>query len=1471
MNLKESCYWASMLITIIGVSAISSGIAMIAAAIVKYRPTNAPSLLLLYFILFMYNISFCAVGLICAAISGTAFAASMLGIVFMMATVLALFVLPLGDLNQLMNTIEVNPWWATWNSGLVYFTSFLPFLPFGRSIGHLISLSAKSDVISWNDGMKNSLLVPRGGQNPIIQFGLTSNLVITILSFFLCCYLNQITGPHPKSMFFLFRRRKKTNHESVSRNGIAWFDNVCQAFGKVKILDNVSLELQKGMITALLGHNGSGKSTLIDIISGIERPVSGDGQIGSYYLGTTESKHRIGVCPQHDVYYQFLSAMDHMLLWSRFKFIPSSQLNTYCEVMLSTVSLSMKEVGNISVGSFSGGMKRRLSLVSACIAAPDVVIFDEPTNGLDPIHRRHVWDFIEILKANASVLMTSHSNLEVEALADNVVVLAQGSVVLNRNLMELRQEAALEIQVTLQTPDALEKMDCPIISKKIIKTNVFRVKLEQQNFVKMCGFLESEYVLEWEKYSSMESFLPPQPGTHEEEDAKMEYELCQQKSGIYILNQMVGLLLKNLKVQLRQKRYNLVFILFFAGILISFNFLLSSSLSDLCPGGYMQQTAISSIPKCGLSAYLESSNVALSSCAANTSFLCVVPDYGLMKQTTFINFTRSQIWMNVPDSLHETINAQSAGLMMDTPMNNFTFLTEKLNVFLTANALDRPKNITFMHKELEEWIPSIARAQEKFSTMEVPSICDWLVEKRGPAGVAESAEDAEAISVSTFPDFAIRLSFSENQMNLDLRYFTVTPYPYAALFFHNTEGNCSVIGANPAVRFPLPVDKSHDVTKRTQSTLPLSRIESVGWTNEGLWLLDGVIRHAAQSAITTIARTLIGPQETIYGSYSRILEPLYPVRTELILNALICILLWFFFSMFIYIPMAEHGKFLSYIRTNGLQMWNYWVAQYIYSFTYSLPFLLVILIVVKVMAQQTNAASLFGLEILSIHCIIGCSFLFSNLMLAFGWKNSASFIGYLVPIFVTIPSVIYVYADIISIPTSVTSGNFAFPGIAISFALRQILQNYDLDLADKAYVALFFTGLFAYLLCVAVSLLEGVKHTILMKINALSPKKTTTPVKEVTSAETLKMKGKSTQSVEALKDLALEAQKIRETEKIAERRRSSFIVRDENIDLEIKKVKNDQIDKLLCIDNVYKQYSSNCVILNGVNMMLEPNESFGLLGSNGCGKSHLVNLVTGQMKQSSGIIKGPSFDRVGLCPQDNFLVDSLSVEDNLKFYAHLKGYPLTKSLREAQRVSKMVGLQSFMKRTIVRLSGGMKRRVSLAIALIGDPLLLVADEPTTALDVHHQQNLWRIMENLQSNQKVALLLVSHYMDEVEYLCKRMAILQGSIKCIGTSTELKKKYGNAWRLTVQCVSELANNVRIWVAKIAPDVLETTMSLAESVSLKTKLEFRISFVNAKLQQIVDRLQEDSSQIGINAWSIQPLSLEDVFVHVVLARIE
>lgn len=221
---------------------------------------------------------------------------------------------------------------------------------------------------------------------------------------------------------------------------------------------------------------------------------------------------------------------------------------------------------------------------------------------------------------------------------------------------------------------------------------------------------------------------------------------------------------------------------------------------------------------------------------------------------------------------------------------------------------------------------------------------------------------------------------------------------------------------------------------------------------------------------------------------------------------------------------------------------------------------------------------------------------------------------------------------------------------------------------------------------------------------------------------------------------------------------------------------------IIKVENLVKKYGTNTAV-KGISFQVEKGELFGLLGPNGAGKSTTISMLSALLKPTEGsiyikgedIVKKPMEAKkvLGLVPQDIALYPTLTAKENLMFWGRMYNLSGKELKNRVQEVLQIVGLEDRQKDRIETYSGGMKRRINIAAALIHRPEVLIMDEPTVGIDPQSRNHILETVKKLNS-EGMTVIYTSHYMEEVEFLCSRIGIIDhGKLLALGEKEELKR--------------------------------------------------------------------------------------------------
>lgn len=299
----------------------------------------------------------------------------------------------------------------------------------------------------------------------------------------------------------------------------------------------------------------------------------------------------------------------------------------------------------------------------------------------------------------------------------------------------------------------------------------------------------------------------------------------------------------------------------------------------------------------------------------------------------------------------------------------------------------------------------------------------------------------------------------------------------------------------------------------------------------------------------------------------------------------------------------------------------------------------------------------------------------------------------------------------------------------------------------------------------------------------------------------------------------------------------------------------------IALKDVVKRYDSNLAVDN-ISLNIEKGEIFGLLGPNGAGKSTLIKMMIGLLKPNSGEIFMGSFDIrqesiaarriMGLVPQEIAIYEDLSARENIEFFGKLYGLRGKTLKSRADEALEFVGLSQRQSGKPKKFSGGMKRRLNIACAIIHQPEIIIMDEPTVGIDPQSRNHILNSVKEL--NQRGATVVyTSHYMEEVETVCDRVGIIDhGKLIACGTGHVLKKQVGADEKIIIEATGISYSPVD--EIKRVPGVISVTLN-------ENLLEIDTSNTQEGLQDILFILSKNN--VRVRNISLKEPDLESVFL--------
>ncbi|KAK3828786.1 MAG: hypothetical protein J3Q66DRAFT_307161 [Benniella sp.] len=310
-------------------------------------------------------------------------------------------------------------------------------------------------------------------------------------------------------------------------------------------------------------------------------------------------------------------------------------------------------------------------------------------------------------------------------------------------------------------------------------------------------------------------------------------------------------------------------------------------------------------------------------------------------------------------------------------------------------------------------------------------------------------------------------------------------------------------------------------------------------------------------------------------------------------------------------------------------------------------------------------------------------------------------------------------------------------------------------------------------------------------------------------------------------------------------------------------------DSPLVMKNMRKIYPNGKLAVKNVTFAVDKDTIFGLLGPNGAGKTSLIHILTGLYEPTQGWARLAGFEldteikdvyrNIGVCPQHDILWDDLTVGEHLYFYARLKGVSAADERQAVVASLNAVSLVPFENRLTKGLSGGEKRRLSIAIALVGNPGIVFLDEPTTGLDISVRRLIWDIVFNAKQGRTI--VLTTHSMEEAEVLCSRIGIMaKGTLRCIGNQIRLKELYGRGFKITFASKPENTERASRYISSLLPIGAKKLDAFVTSESWEFETQPGL------IQRLFEEIEAHKHEHGIDDWGLSQTTLEEVFLRII-----
>ncbi|XP_052398366.1 retinal-specific phospholipid-transporting ATPase ABCA4-like [Carassius gibelio] len=1281
-------------------------------------------------------------------------------------------------------------------------------------------------------------------------------------------------------------------------------------------VDGLSITFYEGQITAFLGHNGAGKTTTMSVLTGMFPPTAGTAYVYGKDIRTDMDAIRksLGMCPQHNIIFPHMTVAEHILFYSLLKGRPLPEAQLEVENMLEDLGLPHKR--NEEAQNLSGGMQRKLSVAMAFVGGAKVVFLDEPTSGVDPYSRRSIWDLLLKYRAGRTVILSTHHMDEADLLSDRVAIISQGRLYCCGSPLFLKNCLGAGFYLTLvrrikDQPSTKEaQCDCTEdCSCKCSLCTKFKESATEQPRVterKMEGDIKSITALVHhhipearliEVIGQELTFLLPSQGFKHRSYASLFRELeetltdmglssfgvsdtsleeiflkvtadgeaahINATSNIRVLQQksLASLYRENtVKVKIEEDTDRAVYA----------NGHSNSGNSPSRNGrGSYQVKGIFLVLKQFFALLIKRFHHTTRS---GKDFLAQVRITVLLCSVIFfltISCSNEQIQSSDMRYFGEVLlNRPGFGTrcMVDEPLENYPCnnITTEWEMPLVNPAFTEMLGNP-------EWTdisppPSCqCRTPNKLTMLPVcPEGAGGLpppqrIQSTGDVLMDLTCRNISNYLVKTYPNL-IRTSLKSKYWVNEQRYGGIS-----------VGGRLPVLDVDPKTvqDAAAQLGRLLNVTGGRYSKLTLQEFGTFlrymetennvkVWFNNKGWHAMVAFMNVANNAILR-ANLPPGADLNEYG-ITAINHPLNLTKEQLsevtVLTTsvdavvAICVIFAMSFvpaSFVLYliqerVTQAKHLQFVS-----GVSPLVYWIANFFWDMiNYAVSAAMVVGIFIafdkKCYTSPGNLQALIAL------------------LMLYGW--SVTPMMYPMSCVFDVPSTAYVSLSCINLFIGINSSAITF--ILDLFDSTEALYKCNQVLKKALLVFPHF--------CLGRGLIDMAMNQAVMDVYARFGEDF------ISDPFSWDFVGKN------LTFMAIEGFVYFILNVLIQYR---FFLDHWMADLKKPPETDEDVDVAKERERVYKGKSSSDILqikdlsktytgtirpaVDRICVGVTPGQCFGLLGVNGAGKTTTFKMLTGDIDVTSGeaVVSGYSIltnildvhQNMGYCPQFDAIDDLLTGREHLHLYARLRGVPESEISRVAEWGIQKLGLFEYAGCTAGTYSGGNKRKLATAIAMIGCPALLLLDEPTTGMDPHSRRFLWNsIMSVIQGGR--AVVLSSHSMEECEALCTRLAIMvNGTFKCLGTIQHLKYKFGDGYVVTMK--------IRAAKAGTVPDLnraeafMESTFpGCIQREKHYNTLQYEIA--SSSLAKIFQLVLANKEMLNIEDYSVSQTTLDQVFVN-------
>ncbi|XP_076447270.1 cholesterol transporter ABCA5-like isoform X2 [Babylonia areolata] len=1158
---------------------------------------------------------------------------------------------------------------------------------------------------------------------------------------------------------------------------------------KVFAVKNLSIDMYEGQITCLLGHNGAGKTTLINMLTGVMPPTSGTATIRGLDVSCSgdveEIRTMCGICPQHNILYDELSAKEHLVIFAGIKGVPADK--TEAEVKRAMESVDLLDQADVMSSKLSGGQKRKLSVAMALIGDPKIIFLDEPTAGMDPYSRRHLWSLLKNSKEGRIILLTTHFMDEADILADRKAIISKGQLKCCGSSLYLKNKFGIgyHINMVVEPSCSADKV------LDVLKQYVEGVAFDRSHGKELSFTIP---LTEVSKFPELFTALETQQGS----------QTVAQSLGI--LNYGVSMpTLEEVFLKLGEEEEG-------NGDSQGSDNPMYNSLSHL-----------------------------------DVDFKKMGDNNGQSSQSE-IQMRANQHAVQVFNTSHDTKGKTSFCFWMMFKIRFLMFWRSKAAIFfliflpigLVTGALVLNKNSTASPDVTP--VPMNLTAAIYANNSGNTDLPNFVVQDNASDTIS-AAIAASIASLYRTVSYPASTDLMHNVPHYVGTNFLTTDPQNNSLASYLALYNDSALHSLPAVINTLS-------TSILRQKAPTGSIvtSSLPWPGEAKRSFDG-------------------------GSFS----------SSLMIGIAFALIVSSFGSV---IVQEKQWKCKSQLRVSGMSFHMYWGVVYVFSLLVSLIPATACLIITLAMQipSFTPAGAILSLILLFI-VFIPQSLLFS-LVCSFFFNKFETAQAILPNAFIWIGMIPYITVSMVDMLASQSTAQIIHCIFVFIDPIYMIFGGfYYIDKLDRMAsifgweltTADYFKFDNNILICIIAGLVDFVLMYFLLRI--LEVRSDGGTLREALRFKDVNSVGSTPETNadtidEEDEDVAHERALVDRMEQGTESTQNCVAY--------VRQIRKEFAKR----GKGTKKGEKVKVAVRNLSFSVHTGEVFGLLGPNGAGKTTALSMMTADVHPTKGkVVVGEyqvcsnmseAFQYLGFCPQHDPLWETITLSEHLELYAALKGVPKNEIPAVVDFFLQNLKLEEHRNKHSKKLSGGTKRKLCYAMAMLGSPRVVLLDEPSTGMDPQSKRFLWDTISSSFEGQERGAILTTHYMEEADALCTRVGIMvNGQLECLGPTQHLKAKYGSGYLLEVKIGGsssasreELEERVQALEQQLLN--LFPTATCLESFAERAQYKIPQDGVPA-LSLVFAELEKTKDTHNVEEYSFSQSTLEQVFLNFAKKQLE